>query len=242
MTTIHWAGLTHTGRVREHNEDSFLVHPDSGVAVVADGMGGHESGEIASALAVEVLRQSLVEDVEDLPTGMARAHKAILEHPRGAGTMGAAGRSMGTTAVAVRVRGNEAEFCWVGDSRAYIFQDGRLVPASRDHTPVQDMVDRGLISPLQARTHHRRNEVTQALGVAYGDLVIPGVAQARLEPGDVILLCSDGLTEHLSDARLEQLVAAGGHDPQALAVQMVEEALEAGGSDNITVVLGRAGS
>lgn len=241
MTTIQWAGLTDTGRVRDHNEDDFFIHPVAGVAAVADGMGGHEAGEVASALAVNTLRMALVEDAEDLPTAMIRAHRAILAHPQGGGVGQGRGRlGMGTTAVAVRVRESEAEFCWVGDSRAYLLQDGRLAPVSRDHTPVQEMVDRGLISVAQARLHPRRNEITQALGVAYEDRIIPGLAKARIAPGDILLLCSDGLTEHLPDSLLEEILASGGRSLEGLAERLVREALDAGGSDNITVVLGRA--
>ena len=234
ITRIEWAGLTHVGLVREHNEDNFFIDPEANVGFVADGMGGHEAGEVASALAVEVMKRS-VADAQNLDTGLVRAHRAILAHPRGGGW-----RGMGTTGVAVRIRGADAEIAWVGDSRAYLWQDQVLYPLSKDHTPVQMMVDRGTITAHQARSHPQRNEITQALGAAYEDVVYPGSAQARLASGDVVLLCSDGLTEHLSDERIAQLLASGTRNLQAAAERLVEAALDDGGSDNITVVLGKA--
>ena len=231
---IEWVGLTHVGLVREHNEDNFFIDPQANVGFVADGMGGHEAGEVASALAVETMKRS-VADAENLDTGLVKAHRAILAHPKGGGR-----RGMGTTGVAVRIRGAQAEVAWVGDSRAYLWQNQILHPLSKDHTPVQMMVDRGTITAHQARTHPQRNEITQALGAAYDNVVYPGTVQARLGSGDVILLCSDGLTEHLSDERIAQLMAAGTRNLQALAERLVEAALDDGGSDNITVVLGKA--
>lgn len=240
---IKWAGLTHVGLVREHNEDNFFFSPDLNVGFVADGMGGHHAGEVASAIAVETMRKS-VEDREDLDTGLIRAHQAILTDPRGGGV-----RGMGTTGVGVRIRGRDVEVAWVGDSRAYLWQDQALLPLTKDHTPVQEMLDRGIITPEQARTHQNRNEITQALGVAYADIIYPGRSVARLSEGDAVLLCSDGLTEHLNDAQLARIFMSGGrhrtfmsggHRPEVLAERFVEEALDDGGSDNITVVIAKA--
>lgn len=230
---IEWAGLTHVGLVRSHNEDNFFIDAKAQTAFVADGMGGHAAGDVASALAVEVMRQA-VEDSEDLSAGLIRAHRAILSHPKGGGH-----RGMGTTGVALRIQDREAEVAWVGDSRAYLWQNQALLPLSKDHTPVQAMVDRGVITEEQARTHHQRNEIEQALGAAYADVVYPSKSRAWIDSGDVILLCSDGLTEHLSDDRIAQLLAAGTRNIQATAERLVEAALDDGGSDNITVVLAK---
>lgn len=231
---IEWVGLTHVGLVRDHNEDNFFIDAQAHVGFVADGMGGHAAGEVASALAVEVMRAALA-DGDDLTTGLVRAHRAILNHPHGGGK-----RGMGTTGVAVKVEGLDVEVAWVGDSRAYLWQDQQLLALSKDHTPVQTMVDRGSITAQEARVHPQRNEITQALGAAYANVVYPSTTKARWDSGDVILVCSDGLTEHLSDDRIAQLLASGTRNLQAAAERLVEAALDDGGSDNITVVLAKA--
>lgn len=231
---IKWAGLTDVGLVREHNEDNFFFSPELGVGFVADGMGGHDAGEVASAIAVETMRKAM-EDKEKLDTALMRAHQAILSHPRGGGV-----RGMGTTGVGVRILGQDVEVAWVGDSRAYLWQDQRLLPLTKDHTPVQEMIDRGIITPDMARVHPNRNEITQALGVAYADIIYPGRSLARLAGGDVVILCSDGLTEHLSDARMARILESRSRHPEILAERLVGEALDDGGSDNITVVVAKA--
>lgn len=227
-----WVGMTHTGLVRDHNEDSYFVSEEAGVGMVADGMGGHESGEVASALAVQTVQQALAQGV-DLVEALRQAHTAIVKHPKSGGA-----KSMGTTGVLVRVQGSQAEVAWVGDSRAYLFDGDRLYPLTKDHTPVQEMVDAGRLTVDQARTHKARNQINQALGIPSRTYPVkPGYQKAYFDVGSVILLCSDGLTEHLSDQRIFQQLSAGTRNLEAVAQRLIDEALDEGGTDNISVVL-----
>jgi len=231
-THIQWAGLTDTGRQRDHNEDDYFIDTALGLAMVADGMGGHEGGEVASALAVQTVREAVAGGM-GLTEALKKAHKAIVAHPKGGGA-----RPMGTTAVAVQVNGFQAEVAWVGDSRAYLFNGERLLPLTKDHTPVQQLVDAGKLSMEEARHHKHRNQILQALGSENRHYPIrPETQKAYLDVGSVILLCSDGLTEHLSDEQIFQQLKAGTKHLEATVQRLVDEALDEGGSDNITVVL-----
>ena len=229
--TFQWAGLTHPGLVRPHNEDAFFIDAAQGVAVVADGMGGHENGEVASALALTTVQESMAEG-RTMADAMGCAHRAILSHPSGRGN-----RSMGTTAVGLHCRGQEAEVCWVGDSRAYLFHDGMLRALTADHSFVQDLVERKILTPEQARTDSRRNRLTAALGAGFSDLLTVDRQPVRLPFGSVVLLCSDGLMEHLSDDDIRAVLARGTTDLNGAAQRLVDAALAGGGKDNVTVVL-----
>jgi len=231
-THIQWAGLTDTGRQRDHNEDNYFIDEALGLAMVADGMGGHDSGEVASALAVQTVRQAVAAGM-GLAEALKKAHKAIVSHPKGGGV-----RPMGTTGVVVHVTGSQAEVAWVGDSRAYLFNGDQLLPLTKDHTPVQQLVNAGKLSMEQARHHPSRNQILQALGSENRHYALrPETQKAYLEVGSVILLCSDGLTEHLSDEQIFQQLKAGTKHLEATVQRLVDEALDEGGSDNITVVL-----
>lgn len=228
-----WAADTNVGAVREHNEDAFFVDEALGVGFVADGMGGHEAGEVASAVAVETVRQQMGQGAT-LSEALQMAHKAILAHPQGGGR-----RGMGTTGVGFKVVGQQVEVAWVGDSRAYLYDGDKLYPLSKDQTPVQEMVDGGYLTVAQARTHPRRNEITQALGIG-SQKVQPGTSRAYFGKGSVILLCSDGLTEHLDDQRILAILASGTRFLDKTVERLITEAVKEGGSDNITVVLAKA--
>lgn len=230
-----WAAQTDVGLLRDHNEDAFFIDEQLGVGFVADGMGGHDAGEVASALAVETVQAQVREGV-GLKDALLKAHKAIVAHPNG----GSRRRGMGTTGVAIQVQGNQAEVAWVGDSRAYLFDGEKLYPMTKDHTPVQEMVDQGKLTVEDARVHPRRNEITQALGVGIGGKIAPSVARAYFGAGSVVLLCSDGLTEHLSDAQIADILARGTRPLEKAAERLVQAALADGGSDNVTVVMVKA--
>lgn len=227
-----WAALTDVGLVREHNEDAYFIDEELGIGFVADGMGGHDAGEVASALAVETVRAQ-VRQGASLTEALLAAHKAIVAHPNG----GNRRRGMGTTGVAIKVIGHEVEVAWVGDSRAYLYDGDTLHPLTKDHTPVQEMVDAGYLSADDARYHPRRNEITQALGVGINGRITPSAARGYFGPGSVVLVCSDGLTEHLSDAKIRSILAKGTRPLLNPADRLMEAALEDGGSDNITLVL-----
>lgn len=222
---------THKGRVRGLNEDSYVADPQLGLWIVADGMGGHESGEVASRIAVDFIHEQLAQGAE-LREAAARAHDVVtLAAREGLGQPG-----MGSTLVALQLRDARYEIVWVGDSRAYLWQNGSLRQLTRDHSFVQKMVDEGQISSAEAVNHPYRNVITQALGVADLDRVEVGEVSGTLCQGDMVLLCSDGLTGEVPEEQIGELLHGDG-DLQDRAQALVEAALDHGGSDNVTVLL-----
>jgi len=249
-------GLSDSGRVRSHNEDSFEIDREHELYVVADGMGGHTHGEVASRMAVEAIREFVrrAEDESDdtwpfaydprlqrhsnvLKAAVTLAHDQVLSAIRRDGTL----FGMGTTVVGCLLRGATAAVAHVGDSRAYRFHDGALELLTQDHTWVNEQVVAGYLSEAQARDHPLKNVVTRALG---GDSdVTVDVTEIALAPGDTLLLCSDGLTTMLQDREIEALLRK--HAQGALngaCETLVAEANARGGHDNVTVVLLRAES
>ena len=225
---------THEGHVRSNNEDSFMAADQSGLWAVADGMGGHENGEWASACAVEELeRGPLPEDFDaacrEIGERIHRANQLIF---RGGVERGV---QMGTTLVALYVQGQRFAVLWVGDSRAYLLRGGTLHQLSRDHTQVQEMVERGLLSPEEAEEHPMSHVLNRAVGVA--EAVEVDVIQDEVEAGDTFLLCSDGLHGAVDDGRISQILA--GADPDEVADKLLEAAFENGAPDNVTVVATR---
>ena len=252
MTTLTMAGLTDPGRLRHHNEDHVAVHPEVGLAVLADGMGGHNAGEVASRLAVNTILQhclhamaaepdpvagqeskSCSHEQSALHTAVEAANTAIHEmarhNPECAG--------MGSTVVAAVFHNDSLCVAHVGDSRLYRLRDGRLQLLTEDHSVVQELLNRGLLTPEQARQSVSKNLVTRALGVDARVQIDMG-AHAT-EPGDLYLLCSDGLNDVLTDVQIESLLAAHGADPDAAAHRLVDATNQAGGPDNISVILVR---
>ena len=235
------------GRVRTNNEDSHghaWLDDGSLFVMVADGMGGHEAGEVASGLAVQVLEDVVARDVdadprERLYNGLLESNEAILEEGRASGTKG-----MGTTAIAAICKGPEIHVGLVGDSRLYQIRRGQLVWRTLDHTRVQMLLDQGEIDDDQARQHPESGMLTRALGhsrMADGRPLVPDVLAEPLEIElrDTIVMCSDGLHDLLEDWEIGQLVA--GREPGEAAKELVELACERGGHDNITVAVVTAG-
>jgi protein phosphatase len=228
------AALTVVGRVRQHNEDALLCQPRLGLWAVADGMGGHRRGEVASALGLETLRKRIARG-DDLLRAIHCANEAILS----AAKKDDGSRGMGTTLVAVRFQGADFQLAWVGDSRAYRVGAGSIEQLSRDHSWVQAMVDAGRMSPEEAGRHPRRNVVTQCLGQEGLDLDVDSL-EGTLGNGELLLLCSDGLTRELSDARIQEICARAG-TLEDLVSELVDTANRMGGNDNIScIVLGLA--
>jgi PPM family protein phosphatase len=241
-----WRGVSRTdpGRVRPSNQDAVTALDDAGLWIVADGMGGHAAGELASRLAVELIATQWQRE-EDAPQAEAdrlrraiqMADRAIRETARQ--DPGAAG--MGTTVVTVglaRTRPLEAVVAHVGDSRAYLLRDGTLTRLTADHALIEEYVRQGLLSPEAARSHPMRDVLTKALGTG-GDSD-PEVSTYRLGWTDQILLCTDGLTRMLTDAEiLETWLRAGGSADEACRT-LVNAALERGGVDNVSVLLIRS--
>jgi serine/threonine protein phosphatase PrpC len=230
---LSWGAASHRGARRLLNEDRFLV--SRSVFFVADGMGGHEAGEVASATAVDALRPLAELDVVTPDEVRARLTiaqenvQAIVTEP---------GRGAGTTVTGVAVSEQDGNPYWlvvnVGDSRTYRMAGGRLEQVSVDHSEVQEMVDAGLLTPAEAQTHPRRHVVTRALGSRAEPQ--PDFWFVPIERHDRVLVCSDGLTGELTDERIAE-VLLDTPDPQGAAERLVHEAIAAGGRDNITVVV-----
>lgn len=223
---------TDIGRVREGNEDSYFV--DSPMFAVADGMGGHLAGDVASATAVEVIRESSQStdniDAEALAEMLRAANRAIWEKAGSDSNL----RGMGTTCTLALLGDDTAQIAHVGDSRAYLFRDGSLKQVTQDHTLVGRLVREGKLRPEEAERHPQRSIITRALGV--DEQVDVDLMSVELADGDRLLLCSDGLSAMISSSDIEEVLRAH-EDPQSAAENLVEKANEAGGEDNITVVV-----
>jgi len=206
---------TDIGKVSDRNEDSYLVDPTIGLWIVSDGLGGHEYGGVASSIAVDAIANT-VRDGATLLEALSKAHEAVLAHDG----------DMAATAVVLKLDGNQYEVAWVGDSRAYLFDKG-LHQLTSDHTYIQKLVDEGEMAAEEAQRHPERSFLTQALGRKGG--IVPATVSGRLNHGDKIMLCSDGLTDGVG---AEEILAIG-----ADADKLVQAALDHGGRDNVTVVV-----
>lgn len=223
---------TDVGRVRQANEDSFFIQAP--LFVVADGMGGHVAGDVASATAVEVVQNEMAQADASEPGSLAailsEANSAIYEKAAADQTL----HGMGTTCTLLLIGDGRAQIAHVGDSRAYLLRDGALRQVTEDHTLVARMVAEGQLTPEEAEHHPQRSMITRTLGVdpdVEVDLISLDLAQ-----GDRILMCSDGLNSMLA-AQAIQDVLVRQPDPQSAADELVEQAIAAGGEDNVTVVV-----
>jgi len=227
--------ISHVGCVRQENEDSFVLRPEFGVWAVADGMGGHENGALASgtlAAAVEGIGPA-----DSAPDLLARLERSVLaanaDLRRQSQKRG--GAAMGSTLVALLVHEQHFAWVWSGDSRIYLVRGGTIIQLSRDHTEVQDLVDKGILSPEEALRSPRRHVITRAIGVH--DTPELDLDNGELEDGDIFILCSDGLTGHVADAEI--LTAVHGSTAQAACDALLSLTLERGANDNVTVVIVR---
>ncbi len=248
MADLQLSLATDVGRKRQGNEDAVvaLMPPDApksvdAVFAVADGMGGHEAGEVASAIVVRTLREKFgpgspfhqggpAPGADDLRQAVEQANATIVSEAQGDK------RGMGTTATAGIMEGNRLHIAHVGDSRAYMLRGGRLYMLTQDHSWVAEQVRAGALKPEEAATHPRRNLLTRALGA--NSQVEVDAQTIPLEPDDLILLCSDGLYGVVPDQKLrEELLKTP--DLQAVCDHLVAEANRMGGPDNITVLVAR---
>ena len=244
--TIELQAAVDAGRARSNNEDSVAVDAETSLAVLADGMGGYNAGEVASNMATSFisselgrwLREASVQATDqDVRRAMDicvdNANRAIFNaansNPQYAG--------MGTTLVVALFRGTRLLVGHVGDSRAYRLRGGRLQQLTRDHSLLQEQIDAGLITPEQAAFSANKNLVTRAVGVE--DTVLLETHQHEVSPGDLYLLCSDGLSDMLDDGTIAQLLQSG-DSLEGVCNTLIEAANDAGGKDNISVILVRA--
>ena len=221
---------TDLGRLRNHNEDSLLVKAP--LYVIADGMGGHAAGEIASEIAIRTLDDAQITrlDPDALRRAVVEANGLIIE----GANKGLGRKGMGTTLTAAIIEGNQLLVAQVGDSRAYLYTNGRLRAITRDHSLVGELVSAGQITEDEARTHPNRSVITRALGS--DPSVQPDMYEMRLHEQDRLLLCSDGLNSMLEDAEIEEILNRY-PDPQDAADVLINAAKDAGGYDNITVIV-----
>ncbi len=242
------AGNTDKGRTRKNNEDSFLVDQAGSLYAVADGIGGHSGGEVASRMAVETLREvmqdrragkdatppyGLSPDAAPALTALTYAFRLANIKLLEAGSRDPALSGMGTTMTAVLLKGKTACLAHVGDSRAYLLRNGALEQITEDHGVVAEQVRAGLIRPDQARKSPYRHIITRAIGIDRE--VVADHRTIEVRPGDVFLLCSDGLTEMVEDQEIERILKSTA--PPGAVEKLIKAANDHGGVDNITVVV-----
>jgi len=248
---IEIVGLTDIGLVRDHNEDSIGNNHDLGLVVLADGMGGHRGGEVASAMTVSTVLETLTDQLksirpEDTIEQNGRSLQGIAMHDAialanekvyTASKENTQYRGMGTTVVAVLFHDNRFIVAHVGDSRLYRYRDGELTQITHDHSLMQELVDRGFYSQEQAEQSLNRNLVTRAVGIE--ESVAIDVHEDSVSAGDIYLLCSDGVTDMLEDEVIRETITNNSDDLQAVAAELVRLSNEAGGKDNISAILAR---
>lgn len=238
MPFKNYAAVTDVGLHRNNNEDAYLANPYKGLWLVADGMGGHASGEVASSIVASTIESS-VKDGLALPDAVQRAHFAVLD----AAASGIGGQGMGSTVVALKSLDNHYEISWVGDSRAYLWntqsskRSCELVQLTSDHSYVQMLYDSGVINADELHNHPEKNIITQCLGSLDLDHVRVDSINGSWQPHQWILLCSDGLNDTVTDQEIASILRDCGENIQTACKQLVKTALDNGGRDNITVVL-----
>jgi PPM family protein phosphatase len=242
-------GLTHVGRQRQHNEDTFLVEPGAKLFLVADGMGGHAAGEIASRIAAESISEFILHTEEDdgtwphaydenfsrstnrLMAALKIANTRVLDAMRKDARL----RGMGTTVVASLFDSDTASIAHVGDSRGYLIRNKELSRITNDHSWVFEQVQAGMLTEEEAERHPLRNVITRALGGAL--TVTPDAREITLQQGDIFLLCSDGLTGMVPEGDILQVVVDNCDDLERACSGLIDFANERGGYDNITAIL-----
>src|SRR4051794_12944794 len=246
-------GLSHVGRQRQHNEDSYLVEDVARLFLVADGMGGHAAGEIASRIAVDSISEFILHSKSDdgtwphaydehykrstnrLMAAVRMANTRVLEAMRKDARL----RGMGTTVVACLADDNNTvSVAHVGDSRAYLIRDNQLSRITNDHSWVFEQVQAGMLTEAEAEKHPLRNVITRALGGALQ--VTPDASEIEARKDDVFLLCSDGLTGMVPESEILRVVTASDGDLEKACQMLIDAANERGGLDNVTAVLVRA--
>lgn len=234
MLLSRYAAATDVGLQRSNNEDSFLSCPKLGLWVVADGMGGHAAGEVASAIVAETIEQQIADGLS-LKEAIQQSHLDVLN----AAANGHGGQGMGSTVVALHVTGNQYEIAWVGDSRAYLWSPGamcRLKQLTTDHSYVQMLYQTGAITEAELETHPEKNIITQCLGSLELQSVNVETIEGEWKKKDWFLLCSDGLSDAVPIETMENILDKSNNTQQAVN-NLVQTALSCGGKDNITVAV-----
>ena len=230
-------GITHVGRVRKNNEDALLTIPDKGLWVVADGMGGHQSGNTASQMIVKrleqmTMQQELHEFVDTLEDSLMAVNTQLLELAAG-DKEGTRPSTIGSTVALLHLRDKYCYYAWLGDSRVYRLRDGQLRQMTTDHSQVEEYVEMGLISRWEARNHPHGNMITRAVGVTAN--IHLDMDLQELQSGDRYLLCSDGVTKHIEDIELQDTL--GLDNTEVACTRLTETVLERGGTDNLSAIV-----
>jgi serine/threonine protein phosphatase PrpC len=233
---VECASRTHVGLKRKINEDSILVDSARGLWAVADGMGGHEAGEVASAMVVDALSAlPPADDIDDLADAAAEALRGVNRRLIELASRDGGGRTIGTTVVALILAGGYFRCFWAGDSRAYRLRDGLLSRISRDHSLVQQLVDSGMLRAEEAERHENSNVVTRAVGVAT-DMELDTVEGDAIA-GDIFLLASDGLTRVVDDGEIAAELERS--PPEEAGDTLLRTVLERGAPDNVSMIIVR---
>jgi PPM family protein phosphatase len=243
---IEMVGITDVGSVRQYNEDSIAIDPEKGVMALADGMGGHRAGDVASRLATEAIFNELKSRIAEFGNGagphsprlavdqsIKRANKTVY----GAAQANAAYQGMGTTVAAAVFYDNRVTLGHLGDSRIYRLRGNMLQLLTRDDSLLRDQVELGIIAAADASESHNRSLVTRALGI--GEDVSPHLREEQTLPGDIFLLCSDGLNDLVDDADIELIMYSLKSNLALAAHHLIQTAKDNGGYDNVSVILGR---
>lgn len=244
---LEFAAKTDTGLVRSHNEDSIAISPEHGFAVLADGMGGYNAGEVASGIATTVLKELLEQRLSDPQSAVRSNHGKRIQQMLAETVIDAndsiveaacnnpAHSGMGTTLVAALFHHDRVVIAHVGDSRAYRVRKGEIVQITHDHSLLQEQIDAGLVSEENARFARNRNLITRAMGV---DIVVDvEIHEHQTEMGDIYILCSDGLSDMLQKHEISDLVNAADASLESACNELIRAANESGGRDNISVIL-----
>jgi len=248
---IEIAGLTDVGSVRDHNEDAIISKETLGLAILADGMGGHRGGEVASAITVSTIMENLTKKLRNLKengtddeTGYSleslAVHDAVKQANASVLTSSNENKQyqgMGTTVVVLLFYDNRFTVAHVGDSRLYRLRDGLLEQITRDHSLMQELIDRGFYTPEQARKSLNKNLVTRAVGI--DEAVQIDIQEDIARVGDIYLLCSDGVTDMIEDDLIQEILKENSNNLEKAAAELVREANLRGGKDNISALLAR---
>jgi PPM family protein phosphatase len=247
---LETAGRTHVGMKRGHNEDSFRIYNEENLFIVADGMGGYSKGEVASQLAVDTLSQFFKETSDDIEStwpfkmdkglsyeenrviaGVKLANKQIYDYCSNSEKI----QRMGTTIVVVLLAGEDAYISHVGDSRVYLWRKGKLRQFTEDHSLLNEYIKLNKLTEEQIKNFRHKNVIVRALGMS--DRVKVDLGRSSLQPGDIFLLCSDGLSGMLEDSEIKNIVTEHEDDLERACETLIEKANNNGGYDNITAVL-----
>jgi serine/threonine protein phosphatase PrpC len=239
---FRWGAETHVGMERQENQDSFFAGPEPALFLVSDGMGGHRGGAIASGIVAEDMPVMIENALDSLKVGTPRTVRSLLKELIAEqskqlqleGTSETGFKDMGATLVIVLLRKGRCFVANIGDSRAYRLRNGRMVQLTRDHSVVSELIEKGRIEPEEAANHDALGQITQYVGME--EKAHSHVCSFTLKKGDRILLCTDGLTDMLDDAKIAAILTAE-TEPQAACESLVAAANKAGGYDNVTALV-----